>query len=205
MKKTLIGFLVFALAMGLFMTGCSDSSGDSGDDPVIVTSNSVKVNGFPIWDTDDYDGDLKTFNNPWDTFSMNDAFDAHVALISGGKLTINLGIPNNEVLSSLSNLDFDDSDYTVDAKVLFIFNFYHENGSQIWMKEKGYSEYCAELVYVDRDTVLNCTYESLIFDMEYIFSNVKLTKGWNTVLADWDTLTITSGKPGSNYEWVMDY
>jgi len=206
MKKImkLVGIFVIALVMVFFTTGCgSDSvSGDSDYGPVTVTLNSIKVNQYPIHDTDELDGTIVDFYSlyPTERNSISNVFEDAVSMVSNGKLTLNLGIPQ-DALSTLSDKGFPDSIYTNDAKTLFIsyFRLFHDDTASyynIFLNHKSNATVYVMLVYAEEATeihgpVLGATY-----------FHVKLQQGWNTLLGD-QVGVVSNVTVDTNYEWVM--
>ena len=200
--KNLI-WIMFAMLIVLSITACGEATGDYG--MVTVTRDSIKVNNETVYNVhggainNSYDGDflawLQDFTNP-------------VSFVSGGKLTVNLGIPtelNNFYLPG-DNITISDSSVKM-RRLNSIANGVSAPYQSLFLdKDHGSNE--INFIYVDKAVVINGFIQ---WNETYIerYNNLSLQPGWNTIISisiwDSDTTTRTykNGTPDSTYRWNL--
>jgi len=120
--------------------------------------------------------------------------------ISGGKVTIILGIPKSDFL-----IEFREDGITVtpsDTKFFSMFGFFYTSGEKYRLNCMKDDENLARLLYADKDVTINGT------DGYSTYKNVSLKKGWNYSISSYNektnTATYTSSTTiPSGFNWTV--
>jgi hypothetical protein len=193
------------------LSGCTTGQG-SGDPelgtvsklPVTVSANSLTVNDYAVLTGSDHDGEWTNFSKlgksgGTSNRKFTDFFTNPVCHIANGNLTVDLGVPNNTALETMSGLGNDDS-----ANVMFI-NLFKKEEFSLRLKKEGKDIY---FVYVDKPVTLNGTISNE-GSRSFAFDNLSLQTGWNIALVDVKTgnvLTfsnVTLDPTDSTCKWII--
>ena len=102
-------------------------------------------------------------------------------IANGGKLTINLGVPNAAALDGLDSLSMESIASDSTAQIMAVLNF-RNSAESVYLfltKDNAGSGKTVIFVYADKPVTLNgAGFPSMTY------SNVSLTTGWNMLLAD---------------------
>jgi hypothetical protein len=182
---------------------------------VTVSVNSLTVNDYAVLTSSDHDGEWPGFwklakSGVTSYIKLTDIFTNPVCHIANGMLTVNLGVPKDTALETLSGLGNDNS-----ANAIFFHYFYDNgvsnNGKKFYLsltKEEGGDENGIYFMYVDKPVTLNknITNEgrSLAFD------NLSLQTGWNIALGEWkengylNFSNVTLNLTDYTYKWKIE-
>jgi hypothetical protein len=171
---------------------------------VTVSTNSLTVNDYAVLFASDHDGEWTNFwklgkSGGTSRIKLTDIFINPVCRIANGKLTFDIGTPNNTALETMSGLGNDDS-----ANAMFFQGFY-DGGFDIFLKQEGKSIY---FVYVDKPVTLNGTIANT-GSRSLAFDNLSLQTGWNIALVDvkgrftFIFSNVTSDPTDSTCEWMI--
>ena len=205
MKNTIkvLGFIALVAVIGFSFTACDDDDGNNnnGGNPTPtptptpttpsyeVSGNNFKFTAYQVY------GDTmaaltgSTNAKAYPKYGAADGQAQTLAshftsptctIANGGKLTINLGVPNAAALEALTSYGLETIASDPSANFMIIQNF-RDSSEDVWLfltKDNYGSGKFVIFAYADKAVTLNGA------GFGGTYNNVSLTAGWNMVLAD---------------------
>jgi hypothetical protein len=204
--KSKVKFIIAIAIMQVSMIACGQDNTNS----LTVNRDSIRASNAILylydWERDEMSNTVVTGNN----FDGNyidelENFTNPVVRIQNGRLTINLGTPNNLRLLR-------DYNYPVNDTSARGFRFGGEflnyaNESIILCFDQDGNDVL--FLYADRNVTINGTWRagSGRFIMDHIFQNISLQQGWNIIIATGDFQNNRSiyrnARPDTNIRWAV--
>ena len=207
MKNTIkvLGFIALVAVIGFSFTACDDDDGNNnnGGNPTPtptptpttpsyeVSGNNFKFTAYQVY------GDTmaaltgSTFAKAYPKYGATNGLGETLAshftsptctIANGGKLTINLGVPQAAALDNFESYQLDAIASDASANFMIIQNF-RDSSEDVYLsltKDNAGSGKTVVFAYVDKAVTLNGdggTWGT--------YNNVSLTTGWNMLLCDW--------------------
>lgn len=223
------GIITIFAVIGLSLAACGDPGDNAGGGgeglPPAGDGSFNSTAGNQNWDVYDLSGNklnstvtftrifrgvIGSSSDPDDFYApFSDLLDETTEVkMTGGKLSVKLGTPKTDKLQGSDEyqamgMSFSPSDLKIYAIFMFFIVDNNSIGSLSW-GSTGTGR-LVQFMFADRDGTISGTYSEEGFLNKY---NLKLKKGWNTVIctADYSTYTATyvTGTPGSDLKWYYN-
>ena len=190
--RSIAGIIALVAVIGFSMSACKDEP-EPGPDP--DPSYSVSGNNFKFTDYQVYGDTMAALTGSTNAkaYPKYGAADGQAqtlashftsptcTIANGGKLTINLGVPNAAALEALTSYGLETIASDPSANFMIIQNF-RDSSEDVWLfltKDNYGSGKFVIFAYADKAVTLNGS-----GGIWGTYNNVSLTAGWNMLLCD---------------------
>ena len=198
--RSIAGIIAIVAIIGFSFVACDNGGGGGGDPTPTPTptpetpSYEVSGNNFKFTDYQVYGDTMaaltgSTFAGAYPKYGdigssgktlASDFTSPTCTIANGGKLTINLGVPQAAALDGLDSLSMESIASDATAQIMAVLNF-RNSSEDVYLflsKDNAGSGKTVIFVYADKAVTLNGA------GFGGTYNNVSLTAGWNMVLAD---------------------